>query len=46
MRMGLCRADQVATARSLGLHVNTRGCTFIGGLRITFDEDGWDENIE
>ena len=35
-----CRADQVATARSLGLRVNTRGCTS-GGLHYTFDERGW-----
>ena len=37
-----CRADQVATARSLGLRVNTRYCTSIGGLHYTFDECGWD----
>jgi hypothetical protein len=35
-----CRADQVATARSLGLRVNTRGCASYGSLLYTFDEPG------
>ena len=34
----------MATARSLGLRVNTRDCTSYGGLHYTFDERGWDEN--
>ena len=33
-----CSDEQVATARSLGLPVNTRDCTSVGGLRYTFDE--------
>ena len=38
LAMWSCRPDQVATARSLGLRVNTRDCTSHGGLHYTFDE--------
>ena len=38
-----CRADQVATARSLGLRVNTQECTYVERLYFTFDQRGWDE---
>jgi hypothetical protein len=37
------RADLVAVARGLGLPVNTRVCTSLGGLHYTFDERGWGE---
>ena len=36
-----CRADQLATARSLGLRINTRRLTSYNWLHITFDERGW-----
>ncbi len=39
-----CRDEQVVTARSLGLRMNTRKWTSIGGLHYTFDARGWDEN--
>ena len=41
-----CSGEQVATARSLGLPVNTRDCTSCGGLHYTFDERTGDEEAE
>jgi hypothetical protein len=39
--MDICRADQVAAARGLGLPVNMLGCTSHGAFHYTFDECGW-----
>jgi len=44
MGMRSCRDDLVATARSLGLRVNTRDPTSYRALHYTFDERGWGEN--
>ncbi len=41
--MKRCSDELVASARSLGLPVNTRGCTSVGGLHYTFDERAEDE---
>ena len=41
-----CSDEQVATARSLGLPVNTLNCTSAGGLHYTFDEREGDEEAE
>jgi hypothetical protein len=38
-----CSANLVAAARGLGLSVNTRQWTSLGGLHYTFDERGWGE---
>ena len=41
-----CSDEQVATARSLGLPVNTRDCTSYAGLHYTFDESESDEEAD